>query len=122
MDSIRDNGVSGTAKRGFYFKKMKKMKKSRHTCSMFFILLFITICPNILHLRLSPFLSTRTLSPLNIRFSRPTFYRGQGRVFKNIIRIRNLPFPVQRVKFYDDSEVPWILYGSARYPVQRDPG
>ncbi|RPB04051.1 hypothetical protein L873DRAFT_47782 [Choiromyces venosus 120613-1] len=32
------------------------------------------------------------------------------------------PFPVQRVKFYDDSEVPEILYGSARYPVQRDPG
>ncbi|RPB01858.1 hypothetical protein L873DRAFT_1803152 [Choiromyces venosus 120613-1] len=32
------------------------------------------------------------------------------------------PFPVQRVKFYDDSEVPGILYGSARYPVQPDPG
>ncbi|RPA98091.1 hypothetical protein L873DRAFT_1051213 [Choiromyces venosus 120613-1] len=78
------------------------------------------LCPNILHLHLSPFLSTRTLSLLkqvfsfshstflappsclfwysfshihrSIRFRRPTFYRDQGRVFKNIIRIRNLPF------------------------------
>ncbi|RPA95475.1 hypothetical protein L873DRAFT_1812792 [Choiromyces venosus 120613-1] len=86
-------GIRNSGKGVLFQENEKKIKKKgRHTCSVFFILLFITICPNILHRRLSPFLSIRTLSPLNIQFSRPTFYRDQGRVFKNIIRIRNLPF------------------------------
>jgi len=32
------------------------------------------------------------------------------------------PFPVQRGELYGSPELPQILSGSARYPVQRDPG
>ncbi|RPA93085.1 hypothetical protein L873DRAFT_113865 [Choiromyces venosus 120613-1] len=135
MDSIQDNGISRTVNRGFLFQKglpsfsyedlsqqifiyctsidISCHPLSRHICNMFFVLLFITICPNILHICLFPLLSCRILSPhqyffsfshstyrvlpfhifwysfsdiyCSISFCRLAFYRDQGRVFENII-------------------------------------
>ncbi|RPA93532.1 hypothetical protein L873DRAFT_53178 [Choiromyces venosus 120613-1] len=139
MDSIWGKGVSGTAKRGFYFKKMlfqfsyqalsqqificnidtSYRPFSRHTCSMVFIPPFITICPNILHLRLSPLEHSL---PSTSGSAGQLSIGTRGGFLKISYESETSPFPVQRVKFYDDSEAPEILYGSARYPVQRDPG
>ncbi|RPA96079.1 hypothetical protein L873DRAFT_1262514 [Choiromyces venosus 120613-1] len=46
----------------------------------------------------------------------------KGGFLKISYESKTSPSPVQRVKSHNDSKVPGILYGSARYPVQRDPG